>query len=150
LPGIEAALCQQAAQRRVGREECAALSQADEGGGRRPAPLWTRGQPAQHRDAHSLCVPAEADPPHAQRGRVVHQHGRLSHNPDIEQASRSFEMPSKIVDIHPHIVSQDTVRYPVTPLGGTRSEWSKERSVTLEALITAMDEAAVDKAAIVH
>ena len=36
-------------------------------------------------------------------------------------------MPSKIVDIHPHIVSQDTVRYPVTPLGGTRSEWSKER-----------------------
>ena len=59
-------------------------------------------------------------------------------------------MPSKIVDIHPHIVSQDTVRYPVTPLGGTRSEWSKERSVTLEALIAAMDEAAVDKAAIVH
>jgi L-fuconolactonase len=59
-------------------------------------------------------------------------------------------MPSKIVDIHPHIVSQDTVRYPVTPLGGKQSEWSKERSVTLEELVDAMDEAGVDKAAIVH
>jgi L-fuconolactonase len=59
-------------------------------------------------------------------------------------------MPSKIVDIHPHIVSRDTARYPVTPIGGTRSEWSKERSVTLEELLAAMDEAGVDKAAIVH
>jgi L-fuconolactonase len=59
-------------------------------------------------------------------------------------------MPSNIVDIHPHIVSHDTVRYPVTPIGGTRSEWSKERSVTMEELLAAMDEAGVDKAAIVH
>ena len=59
-------------------------------------------------------------------------------------------MPSKIVDIHPHIVSHDAVRYPVTPIGGTRSEWSKERSVTIEELIAAMDAAGVDKAAIVH
>jgi L-fuconolactonase len=59
-------------------------------------------------------------------------------------------MPSKIVDIHPHIVSPDTVRYPVTPIGGTRSDWSKERSITLEELVAAMDEAGVDKAAIVH
>jgi L-fuconolactonase len=59
-------------------------------------------------------------------------------------------MPSNIVDIHPHIVSHDTVRYPVTPIGGTRSEWSKERSATLEELLAAMDEAGVDKAAIVH
>jgi L-fuconolactonase len=59
-------------------------------------------------------------------------------------------MPSKIVDIHPHIVSHDTVRYPVTPIGGKQSEWSKERSVTLEELVAAMDAAGVDKAAIVH
>lgn len=59
-------------------------------------------------------------------------------------------MASKIVDIHPHIVSTDMVRYPVTPIGGKRSDWSKERSVTLEELIVAMDEAGVDKAAIVH
>ena len=59
-------------------------------------------------------------------------------------------MASKLVDIHPHIVSTDTVRYPVTPIGGKRSDWSKERSVTLEELIAAMDEGGVDKAAIVH
>jgi predicted TIM-barrel fold metal-dependent hydrolase len=59
-------------------------------------------------------------------------------------------MTLKIVDIHPHIVSHDTVRYPVTPIGGTRSDWSKERSVTMEELVAAMDEAGVDKAAIVH
>ena len=44
-------------------------------------------------------------------------------------------MPAKIIDIHPHIVSTDTERYPVTPIGGTRSEWSKERSATLEELV---------------
>ena len=59
-------------------------------------------------------------------------------------------MSSRIVDIHPHIVSRDTERYPVTPLGGKRSEWSKERSVTFEELVAAMNEARVDKAAIVH
>ena len=59
-------------------------------------------------------------------------------------------MPSKIIDIHPHIVSKDTVRYPVTPIGGTRSEWSKERSATLEELVAAMNQGGVDKAAIVH
>jgi L-fuconolactonase len=59
-------------------------------------------------------------------------------------------MPSKMIDIHPHIVSEDTVRYPVTPIGGTRSEWSKERSATLEELVAAMDQGGVDKAAIVH
>jgi predicted TIM-barrel fold metal-dependent hydrolase len=59
-------------------------------------------------------------------------------------------MQPKLVDIHPHIVSRDTQRYPVTPIGGRRSDWSKERSVTLEELIAAMDEGGVDKAAIVH
>jgi predicted TIM-barrel fold metal-dependent hydrolase len=70
----------------------------------------------------------------------------VSNDPNIEVA----RMASNIVDIHPHIVSRDTVRYPVTPIGGTRSEWSKERSATLEELVAAMDEAGVDKAAIVH
>ena len=59
-------------------------------------------------------------------------------------------MTSKIIDIHPHIFSRDTVRYPVTPIGGERSDWSKERSVTIEELVAEMDEARVDKAAIVH
>jgi predicted TIM-barrel fold metal-dependent hydrolase len=59
-------------------------------------------------------------------------------------------MSTRLIDIHPHIISQDTTRYPITPLGGKQSAWSRERPVTFEQLIAAMDEAGVDKAAIVH
>ncbi len=55
-----------------------------------------------------------------------------------------------IVDIHPHIVSNDVSRYPITPLGGKRSDWSHHRSVDAEQLLAAMDAAGVKKAAIVH
>ncbi|HEX7936542.1 MAG TPA: amidohydrolase family protein [Paraburkholderia sp.] len=55
-----------------------------------------------------------------------------------------------IIDIHPHIISDDETRYPPAPLFGKRSEWSQERPNTVEALIEAMDEAGVAKAAVVH
>jgi L-fuconolactonase len=57
---------------------------------------------------------------------------------------------ASIVDIHPHIISDDIDRYPLAPLFGKRSDWSKERPSTVESLITAMDEAGVAKAAVVH
>lgn len=59
-------------------------------------------------------------------------------------------MPSKIYDIHPHIISADTTRYPIAPLGGKRSSWSEHRPVDFEQLVAGMDAAGVDKAAIVH
>lgn len=59
-------------------------------------------------------------------------------------------MTSRIVDIHPHIISTDTDMYPVAPVGGVRSKWSAKRPVTFEDLVAAMDEAGIDKAAIVH
>lgn len=59
-------------------------------------------------------------------------------------------MPGTIIDIHPHIISTDTKRYPLAPLGGKQSGWSQDRPVTLEKLVAAMDEAGVAKAAIVH
>jgi predicted TIM-barrel fold metal-dependent hydrolase len=54
------------------------------------------------------------------------------------------------IDIHPHIIAGDTVRYPLAPLGGHQSDWSRTRPVTVEQLIAAMDTAAVQKAAIVQ
>src|SRR5262249_61351689 len=57
---------------------------------------------------------------------------------------------SSIIDIHPHIVSPDTKRYPLDPLGGTQSTWSSERPTTYQMLLDAMDAAGVAKAAIVH
>lgn len=59
-------------------------------------------------------------------------------------------MTQEIIDIHPHIVSDDEKRYPPAPLFGKRSDWSKEHPNTVESLITAMDEAGVAKAAVVH
>src|SRR5438445_11430030 len=55
-----------------------------------------------------------------------------------------------VIDIHPHIVSPDTKRYPLAPLGGTQSTWSSERPTTYQTLLAAMDDAGIDKAAIVH
>jgi predicted TIM-barrel fold metal-dependent hydrolase len=55
-----------------------------------------------------------------------------------------------IIDIHPHIISDDEKRYPPAPLFGKRSDWSQERPSTVASLIAAMDEAGVAKAAVVH
>ena len=54
------------------------------------------------------------------------------------------------IDIHPHIIASDATRYPLAPLGGHQSDWSRTRPVTLERLVAAMDEAGVQKAAIVQ
>jgi predicted TIM-barrel fold metal-dependent hydrolase len=59
-------------------------------------------------------------------------------------------MMPEIIDIHPHIVSADTARYPIAPHKGHRSNWSATRAITFEQLIAEMDEAGVAKAAIVH
>ena len=59
-------------------------------------------------------------------------------------------MASKIIDIHQHIISKDTQRYPIAPLGGKRSVWSSERPIDFEKLVASMNDAGVDKAAIVH
>jgi len=55
-----------------------------------------------------------------------------------------------IIDIHPHIISDDESRYPPAPLFGKRSDWSQERPCTVDTLIAAMDDAGVAKAAVVH
>jgi L-fuconolactonase len=59
-------------------------------------------------------------------------------------------MTPDIIDIHPHIISTDTERYPIAPQHGHRSKWSATRPITFEQLKAEMDEAGVSKAAIVH
>lgn len=59
-------------------------------------------------------------------------------------------MTLRFIDIHPHVISDDVERYPRAPLFGKQSDWSKERPVPVEGLIEAMDEAGVEKAAVVH
>jgi predicted TIM-barrel fold metal-dependent hydrolase len=59
-------------------------------------------------------------------------------------------MTATTIDIHPHIIAADVARYPLEPLGGHQSDWSRTRPVTVERLIAAMDQAGVQKAAIVQ
>jgi predicted TIM-barrel fold metal-dependent hydrolase len=55
-----------------------------------------------------------------------------------------------VSDLHTHIISPDTARYPLSPLGGTRSAWSSERPADLPGLLRELDKAGVDKAAVVQ
>src|SRR6202035_3942594 len=64
-------------------------------------------------------------------------------------ATKGQSMPI-VIDIHPHIIADDTKRYPLAPLGGHQSDWSRTRPVTTEQMIAAMDKAGVAKAAIVQ
>lgn len=59
-------------------------------------------------------------------------------------------MTYPLIDIHPHVISIDDAHYPRSPLFGIQSDWSRQRPVTVEGLIAAMDEAGVGKSAIVQ
>ena len=54
------------------------------------------------------------------------------------------------IDIHPHVISSDTSHYPNAPLGGHKSDWSRERPVNVEQMIAAMDQAGIAKSALVQ
>lgn len=55
-----------------------------------------------------------------------------------------------VIDIHPHVIAQDTRRYPFAPLGGKQSDWSRQRPVDAEKLLAAMDEAGIERSVLVQ
>ena len=57
---------------------------------------------------------------------------------------------ASIIDIHPHVISTDTARYPLQPLGGNQSTWSRDRPTSYDTMIKEMDNAGVAKSAIVQ
>ena len=57
---------------------------------------------------------------------------------------------SPVIDVHPHVISTDVARYPREPLGGSQSDWSRDRPVSAEAMLAAMDEAGVARSALVQ
>src|SRR5215471_3676109 len=76
---------------------------------------------------------------------------RKSRSRRVPLSSMPYQiMPTTTTDIHPHIISNDPARYPLAPLGGHQSDWSRTRPVTTEEMIAAMDKAGVAKAAIVQ
>lgn len=57
---------------------------------------------------------------------------------------------AQVIDIHPHVISPDTDRYPLDPIGGMQSNWSVKHPLTHDQLVADMDKAGVFKAAIVQ
>lgn len=56
----------------------------------------------------------------------------------------------KIVDSHAHAIADDHTRYPIVPIDGQQSDWSKDHPVTVEQLISKMDHAGVDRTVLVQ
>jgi hypothetical protein len=54
------------------------------------------------------------------------------------------------VDSHCRAISDDLVRYPLDPIGGTQSDWSASRPVTHQQLIAAMGAAGMPQAVVVQ
>jgi len=55
-----------------------------------------------------------------------------------------------IIDTHLHAISPDTEAYPVGPIGGHQSDWSRERPVDVAGVLRAMDAAGIAKAVVVQ
>jgi L-fuconolactonase len=54
------------------------------------------------------------------------------------------------VDTHLHAISADTALYPIAPIGGHQSSWSRERPVDITGVLRAMDAARIAKAVVVQ
>lgn len=55
-----------------------------------------------------------------------------------------------IVDMHSHVIADDPLRFPLAPMGGKQSDWSRERPVNGDGMRQAMDGAGVAKAVLVQ
>ena len=55
-----------------------------------------------------------------------------------------------VVDSHSHVIADDSVGYPLAPMGGKQSDWSKERPVNGVGMAQAMKDAGVTKSILVQ
>jgi len=60
------------------------------------------------------------------------------------------QRPRHVIDVHAHVIADDPVRYPLAPLAGHQSEWSRDRPVNHAQMVAAMDEAGIDRVSLVQ
>lgn len=61
-----------------------------------------------------------------------------------------MKYPWPVVDTHCHVIAPDTSRYPLQPMGGSQSAWSRDRPVDGHGMCRAMDEAGVAQSVLVQ
>ena len=65
----------------------------------------------------------------------------------ISRMPESFPFP--VVDIHSHVISDDPSRFPLAPMGGKQSEWSR-KPLTGAGMLQAMHDAGVAQSVLVQ
>src|SRR5438105_3837118 len=55
-----------------------------------------------------------------------------------------------MIDTHLHPLADDLARYPISPIGGVQSEWSRGYQLTAEQILEHMRQAGVDQATLVQ
>lgn len=59
-------------------------------------------------------------------------------------------LPFPVVDIHNHVIASDALAFPTAPMGGTQSDWSRERPVDCDGMLQAMQQAGVTQSVLVQ
>jgi L-fuconolactonase len=59
-------------------------------------------------------------------------------------------LPFPVVDLHNHVIADDPQRFPLDPMGGKQSDWSRERPVNAAGMLKAMQEAGVQQSVLVQ
>lgn len=72
----------------------------------------------------------------------------MTASPSTHLSAISLGVP--VVDSHSHVIADDPVRYPLAPMGGKQSDWSKERPVNGIGMAQAMKQAGVAKSVLVQ
>src|SRR6195952_3163331 len=71
---------------------------------------------------------------------------RFTQNNEEDSVTR----PSTIIDVHTHVIAEDTTAFPLAPLSGKQSDWSRDRPVSCEQMLAAMDTAGIAKMSLVQ
>ncbi len=59
-------------------------------------------------------------------------------------------LPFPVIDIHNHVIADDAARFPLNPMGGKQSDWSRERPVTDAGMLQAMQDVGVAQSVLVQ
>ena len=66
----------------------------------------------------------------------------------LKTMPNNFSLP--VADLHSHVIADDLARYPLAPMGGKQSKWSKQRPVNDAGMLAAAAAAGVAKSVLVQ
>jgi len=74
----------------------------------------------------------------------------MNMTPSDLASSNSTVLGVPIVDAHCHVIADDVNAFPLAPMGGKQSDWSRERPVSGEGMVAAMHAGGIAKSILVQ